>query len=244
MKKYLVSILLLLAAAYMSAANPVMSGDDYANMFNEHLNNGLHSGITMSVELPLYAYGEQVFTLQDTVSGGEAGYMYNGYTIVDSAQVDSAVNILREGIAKYPDRLDLYLGLASCYLYCLDSKNMIEVVGLALQRESKKNKGKWLWSNNERLAKTEDILFSRVQEDYSRFVEANQLDDAERLANIAVEYFPKRAEYWNDLAGIYFYRKDYKTALEYFHKALKLSPNDELIKENIVYAEELLNQQQ
>lgn len=242
MKKYILSILLLLTVAYLSAANPLKSGDDYAAMFNEHLNKGLHSGITTSVELPLYAYGEQMFTLQDTANGGIAGYLYNGYMIIDSMQIDSAFCILREGISKYPDRLDLYLGLATGYLYCLDSKNMIEVVGLALQRE-RKNKGKWLWSNNERLAKTEDILFSRVQEDYSRFVEADQLDDAERLANIAVEYFPKRAEYWNDLAGIYFYRKDYKTALEYFHKALKLSPNDDLIKANISYVEELLNQQ-
>ena len=242
MKKYILSILLLLTAAYLSAANPLKSGDDYAAMFNEHLNKGIHSGITTSVELPLYAYGEQMLTLQDTANGGIAGYLYNGYMIIDSMQIDSAFCILREGIAKYPDRLDLYLGLATGYLYCLDSKNMIEVVGLALQRE-RKNKGKWLWSNNERLAKTEDILFSRVQEDYSRFVEADQLDDAERLANIAVEYFPKRAEYWNDLAGIYFYRKDYKTALEYFHKALKLSPNDDLIKANISYVEELLNQQ-
>ena len=128
------------------------------------------------------------------------------------------------------------------YLYCLDSKNMIEVVGLALQRE-RKNKGKWLWSNDEELADTMEILYTRVQEDYRRFVEADQLDDAERLANIAVKYFPKRAEYWNDLAGIYFYREDYKKALEYFYKALKLSPNDELIMANISYVEELLNQQ-
>ena len=238
MKKYLLSILLLLAVAYASAANPVMSGDDYANMFNEHLNKGIHSGITMSVELPLYAYGEQTLTLQDTVNGGIAGYLYNGYTIVDSAQVDSAFCILREGIVKHPNRLDLYLGLATGYLYCLDSKNMIEVVGLALQRESKKNKGKWLWSNDEQLAETDDILYDRVQEDYRRFVDADQLDDAERLANIAVEYFPKRAEYWNDLAVIYYYREDYKTTLKYLRKALKFNPNDELIKANIAYAED------
>lgn len=242
MRKYLASILLFFAEASLFAVNPVINGDDYANMFNEHLNNGIHSGITMSVELPLYAYGEQTLTLQDTANGGIAGYMYNGYTIVDSIQIDSAFCILREGIAKHPDRLDLYLGLATSYLYCLDSKNMIEVVGLALQRE-RKNKGKWLWSNDEQLADTMEILYNRVQEDYRRFVEADQLDDAERLANIAVKYFPKRAEYWNDLAGIYFYRKDYKKALEYFYKALKLSPNDELIMANISYVEELLNQQ-
>lgn len=242
MKKYFASILLFFAEASLFAVNPVINGDDYAIMFNEHLNNGIHSVITMSVELPLYAYGEQTFTLQDTVNGGIAGYMYNGYTIVDSIQIDSAFCILREGIAKHPDRLDLYLGLATGYLYCLDSKNMIEVVGLALQRE-RKNKGKWRWSNDEQLADTIDILYDRVQEDYRRFVDADQLDDAERLANIAVKYFPKRAEYWNDLAVIYLYREDYKKALEYFHKALKLSPNDELIMANISYVEELLNQQ-
>lgn len=241
MKKYLVSVLLFLVVVSLFAANPAKNGDDYADMFNEHFNKGIHSGITMSVELPLYAYGEQILTLQDTVSGGTAGYMYNGYAIIDSAQIDSAFCILREGIAKHPNRLDLYLGLAAGYLYCLDSKNMIEVVGLALQRE-RENEGKWLWSNDEQLADTEDFVFNRVQEDYSRFIDADQLDDAERLATIAVKYFPKRAEYLNDLAAIYYYRKDYKKALKYFHKALKLSPNDELIKVNIAYVEELLNQ--
>ena len=242
MKKYLIlAIFLFTVAISACTAEPTKNGDYYAAEFNEHLNKGLHSGITMSVESPLYAIGEQAFTLQDTITGGPAGYMYNGYTIVDSTQVDTAVIILKEGIARCPNRLDLYLGLATCYLYCLDSENMIEVVGQALKQE-RKNKGKWQWSEDEQLSDSTDLVFSRVQEDYSRFIEADQLDNAERLVNIAVKYFPKRAGYWNDLAGIYYYREDYKTALDYFRKALKLNPNDELIKANIEYVEQLLIQ--
>ena len=112
MRKRIVILGCLVAMAMSAMAQK--NGDEYADLFNEHLNKGLKSGITMSVELPLYAYGEQMFTLQDTTNeGGVAGFVYNGYPIVDSAQVDSAFMWLYKGIQAFPDRLDLYFGLAA-----------------------------------------------------------------------------------------------------------------------------------
>ena len=216
------------------------TGDDYANLFNEHLNKGLHSGITMSVELPLYAYGEQVMTLEDTVNGGAAGYLYNGYMMVDSAQVDSAFMWLDKGIKAFPNRLDLYLGLATAHLYCLDVDKMLDVLEQAMKQETK-NKKKWLWTNNEKLSKEYDLLFDRIQEDFKRFLDAEELDNAERLARTAMQYFPKRAEYVNDLGVVYVYREDIEGALECYRKALKLAPKDELIKDNIEYLEQVIN---
>lgn len=215
------------------------TGDEYADRFNEHLNAGLKSSIAMTVELPLYAYGEQVMTLEDTVNGGAAGYLYNGYTIVDRAQVDSAFMWLNKGIQSFPNRLDLYLGLATAHLYCLEVDKMLKVVEMAMKQEVK-NKGKWLWTADQKVDKDEDILFSRIQEDFNRFLEAEELDDAEKLARMAMKYFPKRAEYVNDLGVVYVYRNDLQKGLKYYKKALRLDPKDELIKDNIEYLEKAL----
>ena len=215
------------------------TGDEYADRFNEHLNAGLKSSIAMTVELPLYAYNTQVLTLQDTVTGGPAGYLYEGYFITDSAQVDSAVMTLQEGIRKFPNRLDLYFGLAATYLYIDQPDMMIYIVEKAMKQEVK-NKGKWLWTADQKVDKDEDILFSRIQEDFNRFLEAEELDDAEKLARMAMKYFPKRAEYVNDLGVVYVYRNDLQKGLKYYKKALRLDPKDELIKDNIEYLEKAL----
>lgn len=231
MKKIL---FLLLAVGYWPLAFAQETGDAYADRFNEHLNAGLQSSITMSVELPLYAYNTQVLTLQDTVTGGPAGFVYQGYFITDSAQVDSAVMTLQEGIRKFPNRLDLYFGLAATYLYIDQPDMMIGIVERAMQQE-KKNKGKWLWTNDELTPDTIDYMYERVQEDFARFWEAEDLERSERVAQMAVKYYPKRAEYWNNMGAVTMWKNDKKKAMKYFKKALKLNPNDELIKANIEY---------
>ena len=189
----------------------------------------------MSVELPLYAYEEQVMTLKDTVDENKvAGYLYNGYTIVDSAQVDSAFMWLHKGIQAFPDRLDLYFGLAATYLYIDQPDMMIYIVEKAMQQE-KKNKGQWLWTADEPTPDDIDYMFERVQEDFARFWAAEDLERCERVAQMAVKYYPKRAEYWNNMGAVAMWKNDKKKAMKYFRKALKLNPNDELIKANIEY---------
>ena len=174
------------------------------------------------------------FTLTDTVTGGPAGYMYEGYFITDSAQVGSAVMTLHEGIRKFPNRLDLYFGLATTYLYIDQPDWMICIVEEAM-KQSKKNKGIWLWTGDEQVPDTIDYMFERVQEDFARFWEAEDLERCERVAQMAVKYYPTRAEYWNNMGAVAMWKNDKKKAMKYFRKALKLNPNDELIKANIEY---------
>lgn len=214
------------------------TADEYADLFNEHLNAGLQSSITMTVDLPLYAVNTQVFTLTDTVTGGPAGYVYNGYMITDSAQVDSAVMTLHEGIRKFPNRLDLYFGLATTYLYINQPDWMIGIVEEAM-KQSKKNKGIWLWTGDEQVPDTIDYMYERVQEDFARFWTAEDLERTEHVAQMAVKYYPTRAEYWNNMGAVAMWKNDKKKAMKYFQKALKLNPNDELIKANIEYIKSL-----
>lgn len=237
-------VLTLLFCACFTGAFAQETGDAYADRFNEHLNAGLMSSMAMSVELPLYAVNTEVFTLQDTVTGGPAGYLYQGYTITDSAQVDSAVMTLQEGIRKFPNRLDLYFGLAATYLYIDQPDMMIYIVEKAMQQE-KKNKGQWLWTADEPTPDDIDYMFERVQEDFARFWAAEDLERTERVAQMAVKYYPKRAEYWNNMGAVAIWKEDFsekpnfKKAMKYFQKALKLNPDDELIKANIEYIKNL-----
>ena len=133
------------------------TADEYANLFNEHLNAGLQSSITMTVDLPLYAVNTQVFTLTDTVTGGPAGYVYNGYMITDSAQVDSATMILKEGIRQHPNRLDLYFGLATTYLYIDQPDWMIGIVEEAM-KQSKETRAQETEQVNKEIVDTDKAL--------------------------------------------------------------------------------------
>ena len=241
MKKY---IFLLLAVGSWLLAEAQTTGDEYAEVFNEHLNAGLKSSITMSVDLPLYAYNTEVMTLQDTVTGGPAGYMYEGYFITDSAQVDSAVMTLQEGIRKFPNRLDLYFGLAATYLY-IDQPDMMIYIVEKVMKQEKKNKGKWLWTADEPVPDDIVYVYERVQEDFARFWAAEDLERCERVAQMAVKYYPKRAEYWNNMGVVAIWKEDFsekpnfKKAMKYFQKALKFKPDDELIKANFEYVKGL-----
>ena len=229
-----------LNALAWGGGRPIWTGDVSADLFNEHLNKGLHAGITMSVDLPLYAYGEEVMTLKDSIDENKiAGYVYNGYAIMDSAELDTAFMWLNKGIEKFPNRLDLYLGKATAQLYCLNVEGMLQTLELAMKQE-KKNKGKWLWTADEKISKEYDILFERIQEDFKRFLDAEDLDNAERLARMAMKYYPKRAEYVNDLGYVYVYRENLEEGLKYFKQALKMKPDDELIKANIEYIEQAI----
>ena len=244
MRKIIVIVLIFCTCASSAFAwgsgQSIANGDTYAELFNEHLNAGLQSGITLSVDLPLYANNTEVFTLQDTVTGGPAGYMYQGYMITDSAQVDSAVMTLHEGISKFPNRLDLYFGLATTYLYINQPDKMMETVESAM-KQGQKNKGKWLWTEDEQVPDTIDYMYERVQEDFARFWAAEDLERCERVAQMAVKYYPKRAEYWNNMGSVAVWKEDFskkpnfQKAMKYFKKALNLNPNDELIKANIEY---------
>lgn len=243
MKRFLFIVFLCagaLNALAWGGGRPIWTGDVSADLFNEHLNKGLHAGITISVDLPLYACGEEVMILKDSIDENKiAGYVYNGYAIVDSAELDTAFMWLDKGIEKFPNRLDLYLGKATAQLYCLNVEGMLQTLELAMKQEQK-NKGKWMWTNDEKLSKEYDILFERIQEDFKRFLEAEDLDNAERLARMGMKYFPKRAEYVNNVGVVYIYRENLEEGLKYFQQALKMKPDDELIKANIEYIEQAI----
>lgn len=215
-------------------------GDYYATRFNYYLNQALKSSMHITAELPLYAHGTSVYTLQDTTEGKATGYMYLGYRIVDSLRLDSAIHYINLGIKRCPNRLDLYLGLASCYLYCDNHIDMIKTLERAM-RQSKKNKNQWLWSEEE-TPPAEDILFDRIQEDFGRYLDAEMYENALRLTKMVLKYVPKRAEFHNNLAVIAYMRGDYNLALKHFQDANRLNLDDQIIIKNIQHLQKEISE--
>lgn len=215
-------------------------GDYYATRFNYYLNQAIQSSMQITAELPLYAYGTSVYTLQDTIEGKASGYMYQGYQIVDSLCLDSAIHYINLGIKRCPNRLDLYLGLASCYLYCDNHIDMIKTLERAM-RQSKKNKNQWLWSEEE-TPPAEDILFDRIQEDFGRYLNAEMYENALQLTKMVIKYAPKRAEFHNNLAVIAYMRGDYNLALKHFQDANRLNPDDQIIIKNIQHLQKEISE--
>ena len=216
------------------------NGDYYACRFNYYLNYGLKSMITISTDLPVYAYRDTKFTFSDTADNEQKGFIYNGYIIVDSSLLDSAINWIKLGIKKCPNRLDLYLGLVECYFICNENAKKLDILEQTLIQQ-KRNKGKWLWLEDIAVV---DIflnpLFDRFQEELECYLQANRFEEAEQLIQLARKYYPKRAEFVNDLGVIHYFQENYETAVAYFQKALELNPNDELIKKNICHIMDII----
>lgn len=218
----------------------VKDGDYYASQFNYYFNQSVRTRMRIAKKLPWNADEEEAMELQDTLSGEISGYMFQYYSVDYPLFCDSAMYWIRLGIKKFPNRLDLYLGQVSAYLLYGNAGGMIKVLDSALQQETVNNRD-WLWMGDEKITIQEDLLFLRVQEDFNRFLNAEMYDEAELLVSMALRNYPKRAEYANDMAAIYYMQGDYNKALMWFEKAYKLNPQDELIKENIEYVKLLLN---
>jgi tetratricopeptide (TPR) repeat protein len=98
-----------------------------------------------------------------------------------------------------------------------------------------------LWSDDE-TPPANDILFDRIQEDFGRYLDAEMYEEALQLTNMVLKYYPKRAEYHNNLAVIAYMRGDYQLALKHFQDANRLNPDDQIIIGNIQYLQEKLSE--
>lgn len=85
-------------------------------------------------------------------------------------------------------------------------------------------------------------MLSSVQEYQGRLYETENdslLDNMKRIAETVLKYYPDHVMSLSDLAIVYLLRKQYDKALEPLLKAEKLSPEDEIVLNNIAQAYKL-----
>lgn len=205
----------------------------YSVRANYAYKSAIQELVIMSDELPSDV--DQYLELYDSKDSTETkGYMFTQVTI-DSLKVSDATAILAEGIAKYPDRIDLRMGKARLHLDSGHIDETIEEINSAL-RYSKVNDNKWLTTLDVPV-ETEGISYLQecVQGYIYEIMNADALPEAKRMIDTAVNYYPKDAVFLSDKAAIQYYSGDIKNALKTYLKASKCAPQDMLILNNIAH---------
>lgn len=211
-------------------------GDFYADNFNVHLNKAIMSEVALSGYLPLYV-GEEYQIARDSTNSNEL-YMYDGYSVVDSLELDTAIAWLQKGIEECPQRLDLRLGLSSTYRTLDNGAMMLSTMEQTIDWLMSNKKKKVTWTSDITVDPEEMAVESAIH-DY--FVNCEYSSSHKHLAikfvDLGIRYNPNYAIFYNDKAVILLDNGDNDGALKLMKKALELAPDDELIRSNIEYLE-------
>jgi len=167
--------------------------------------------------------------------GDTVGYMrdHAGY---DLDTLGVGVQILREGLALYPDRLDMHIGLVhvaqSAELYEVMTDELLDI----LKRKTE-NGDRWLWSFSEPLAEDpREFILENIQVRASMLFELNspKADSlAKMLSEAMLEHFPNSPYGHANLGTLYAMNEDNARSLDHFLKALEIAPTDAIVITNI-----------
>lgn len=177
---------------------------------------------------------EEVFVTVD--STGKEYYMYSKLD-VDMEWIDKSIDVLGKGVEKHPDRLDLWFGKAYMVMSFYEDDDFIAVLSDILKR-SVANKNNWLWTFDEKVGDGQAELFSTFQGYFSEVFEQN-LNLADRIADLVLEFYPNNVIFLNDKAVIAYTAGDIDGALANFLKVHKIDPEDPVVINNIAYTYEL-----
>ena len=185
--------------------------------------------------------GREAFAFEDSL--GVTRYMYSKPTF-DADKIGFAQSVLAEGIAKYPDRLDLRLGKAAIHLRVNENTLAVQEIQSALE-QSVINKNKWIGTLDTPI-ETDGVSYLRdcVQDYFSEFLDANDLASAKSLIDAAVRLYPKDAIFLADRAAVGYFSGDLKDALKWYLSSHENAPDDMLVASNIAQIYEELDDKQ
>lgn len=137
----------------------------------------------------------------------------------------SATDLLHEAAAKFPDRLDIWCGLAFIYQESGDFDNELATLKKMVAYTKAHPTGlKWL--KGESIEEPEDHYVPEKLHGYGQHYEKkeNPEDDKRwfQIASLATKEYPNHAEGFNDSGGYYADLQDWKKAREMFEKARQL----------------------
>lgn len=147
-------------------------------------------------------------------------------------------------IAACPERLDFRFLKANAYLsYERESPDMAMASIIALAYDYKNSKTKWLYREDEALEPlpVDDELFAQMMQEYCYSLYTlgtpSSYDAFLKLSQRMNEYFPKEADFLGNIGSYHLVvKKDFKTAIKYYDKALKIDPKDINIINNALLA--------
>jgi tetratricopeptide (TPR) repeat protein len=168
--------------------------------------------------------GKDDFKLTDKKTGKQAGSISFEQ---DKGNVKRAADLLQEATTKFPDRLDIWCGLAFIYQESGDFDNELSTLKkmVAYARE---HPTQLKWLKGEPLSEPPDQFVPEKLHSYGLYYEKreNPEDDKRwfQIATLATEQYPNHPEGFNDAAGYWADIGDWQKARDLFQKAHEIDP--------------------
>ncbi len=165
------------------------------------------------------------FGLKDKKTGKDAGSISFKPNVAKTSR--SATDILKEATTKFPDRLDIWCGLAFMYQEGGDFDNELATLKkmVAYARE---HPAQLKWLKGEPLDEPADKFVPDKLHGYGAYYEKKEnADDDKRwfqISTLATEQYPDHPEGFNDAAGYYADIGEWKKARESLEKARAADP--------------------
>lgn len=162
-------------------------------------------------------------------------------TYTRNIKISEVLKMLSDATKRFPDRLDIRIGKT----FLCNSLNQIPCMErgiLNIIERSHKNNAQWLWKDGE--TKDKAFMLNEIQNYQKRFYELGYDNEAKRVAEAVLKYYPDHYESLNTLGTLYALQKQNEKALEYFQRAQALAPHDTLIKDNIQELERRMARQE
>ncbi|MBX7245512.1 MAG: hypothetical protein K1X53_08430 [Candidatus Sumerlaeaceae bacterium] len=165
-------------------------------------------------------------------------------TVVEDPEIaDKALEVLLEAHRRFPHRMDISFGICYHYKEAGDFEHFIQMLDDATSY-AVAHPEKLKWMKNAPLSdKPEEFIPRTLHEYCKQFMALQQPEEEEharRVAEVAVRYYPGHPYAYNDIAGYYSFRKEYKKTLEYLMKAHVVAPKDVLVICNIGHIHDVM----
>ena len=168
--------------------------------------------------------GKSDFTLTDKKTGKQAGSISFEQ---DKGNIRRAADLLQEATTKFPDRLDIWCGLAFIYQESGDFDNELSTLKkmVAYARE---HPAQLKWLQGEALKDPADKFVPEKLHSYGLYYEKKEnADDDKRwfqIATLATEQYPNHPEGFNDVGAYWADIGEWQKARESFEKAHQVNP--------------------
>ena len=195
--------------------------------FNRFLNESRESMLMLSDDISPES-DAMIFT--DSL-GNVAGSIRQSLTWNDELY-DRALGIIQNAIDMFPSRLDMRFGYATSLAMRDRIAEQVDVLKNVLDYGNKIGY-EWLWQGDEPLADPETETVECIWDSCLGIYNSGMDSLAYELCNETLKFFPEDLRFINMCGAIKYLSGSYNEALNYFYKALELSPVDTIVMSNI-----------
>ncbi len=210
----------------------------YVVLLNYVVAKGEHSGLVV-------AQGEAEpgdLQLTDPKTGEAIGFMGSRSDYDEKLIVDGIRRSQKALKKHFNSRLDIHFGIVAI----AERVNRWDIVGDQLVEmlvTSRKIDNKWIWGPiNSMEGDPQEFMIQNILPRTHAMFRADTPETDKELKKVSkalVKYYPKVIYGYANLGVYHLVNKEYDTAEKYLKQALKIDPNDEIVKGNLQRLEEL-----